>query len=223
MLCGRASWLNMKTRTINSWAILAFCIGATICFGADRTGQVAIEVGAKPKPLFLGQSFDIPVVLRNCSDKPIKTMRPFEATLGIGIVLMTNNVKSNAIPILQSSMNTFKEDVLALAVGESVTNTLALTDLTGAPKKEGNYLVALTYRSYVPEALQVECTAEVFTVEYRLPAGDEFAAWQLFKDHKEHVSGIPMKHVLQEIIKKYPETTYAAEAQKLMKRPYLKE
>lgn len=205
---------------MTSCFILLWAITST---ASNNGAYLTMEIVPQVKECFLGEDFSLSVIIRNNAKEPLKLLRPCQASIGIGMALGAKYANSNALLVVQADMNILPKDFVVLAPGQSMSNTVALTDIIEPPDKEGIYLFKVTYRSYGPEAFTTQCEAGLFQVTYEMPSGEAKAAWLLFKDRKEKASGLPKKQVLDEIISKYPNTSYAREAKKLLRGPNLKD
>jgi hypothetical protein len=108
-------------------------------------------------------------------------------------------------------------DIVTLRPGETVSNALQVTSIIEPPSVAGKYNLIVSYRSCGPDTLQTELSAQPLVIEYMEPKGDELRAWALFKDRKDKASGLLKRHVLNEIVSKYPGTSYSVEAMKMLR------
>jgi hypothetical protein len=194
-----------------------------MCLARNSEEPLIMNVTTQPGPYFLGQGFNINVAICNKSGSPIKILRPYRASLGVGMILGKNSANSDSNKVVQIDMNIMPSDIVTLEPGQSISNTVALTEIIDPPSEEGIYLVKVTYRSYGKDAIKTESTANLIQVEYKIPEGDNLKAWLLFKNRKDKSTGLLKIDVLHEIMACYSNTQYAVEADKLLKSHYPKE
>ena len=213
----------MKAHNLMICCLTWICVFAIACAASNPKDELTMEANPQTRHCFLGEGFGISVTVRNSSNSPMKLLRPCQASIGIGMTLSTRDAFTNAVTAVQADMNISPNDIVVLAPGQCMSNTVDITDLIDPPDTEGIYMVKVTYRSYGPETLQTHCETSPFQVKYETPSGDAMAAWLLFRDRRDKASGLSKKQVLSDIISKYPHTTYAGQAKKLLKESQLKE